>query len=102
MTSDIENDGRFPDDSPVWVWYPPDGHATIATGPPRDQWAWLPGSILSQCGPDEWHIVVEVRQFATLADGTAPPSGTPEADLYYPACFRDASEIQPRAPGDAR
>ena len=78
------------------------GDATIATGPPRDQWAWLPGSILSQCGPDEWHIVVEVREFATLADGTVPPAGTPEADLYYPACFRDASEIQPRALGDAR
>jgi hypothetical protein len=100
MTYAIENDGRFPDDSPVQVWYPPKGTVGTET-PQRDEWAWLPGSILGQCGPDEWHVVVEVRELVTLIDGTPVPDGTTDQDLYYPACYRDASEIRPRA-GEGR
>jgi hypothetical protein len=93
MTNETQNDGRFPDDSPVWVWYPPQAETNC---PPRDKWAWLPGSILSQCGPDEWHIVVEVRKVATLIDGSPAPRGTPDRKLYHPTCYRDASELRPR------
>lgn len=57
MTYAIDNDGRYPDDSPVWVWYPPSGPKGTYN-PGRDHWAWLPGSILGQCGPDEWHVVL--------------------------------------------
>jgi hypothetical protein len=94
MTYAIQNDGRFPDDSPVWVWYPPKRDMG-AENPERD-WAWLPGSILGQCGSDEWHVVVEARELVTLADGSRAPEGTPDRNLYYPTCYRDASEIRPR------
>jgi hypothetical protein len=40
---------------------------------PRDDWPWLPGTVLEQVGPDEWLI------------------GLDEIDA---ACFRDASEIR--------
>ncbi len=95
MTPDTANDGRFPDESPVWVWYPPK-ETTRGQDVPRDQWAWLPGSILSQCGPDEWHVIVEVRELATRADGSRPRKNTPSRNLFYPACYRDASEIRAR------
>jgi hypothetical protein len=84
-----QSEPQFADDSPVLVWYPPSG----ADHHDRDAWAWLPGSILRQCGPDEWHVVIEV-----LALAEPDPSGSnrhaPE-NLLYPACFRDASEIRP-------
>jgi hypothetical protein len=38
----------------------------------RSAWPWLPGTVLEQCGPDEWAVDVEI-------DVT---------------CFRDASEIR--------
>ena len=93
MTCDFDNDGRFPDDSPVWVWYPPDASTPC---PPRETWAWLPGSVLEQSTSSEWQIVVEVRELATLQDGSPAPAGTPDKDLYYPICFRDDSEIRAR------
>ena len=37
---------------------------------------------------------------AFLDDGTVPPPGTPDEDLCYPCCFRDASEL--RLPGTER
>jgi hypothetical protein len=95
MTPGTSNDGRFPDDSPVWVWYPPEGDKQSGS-PPREQWAWLPGSILSQCGPSEWLVVVEVRELATREDGSTPAKNTPSRKLYYPTCYRDQREIRPR------
>ena len=79
----LENDGRFPDDSPVLVWFPPKG-ATVAD---RDACAWFPGTVLSQCGPDEWHIVVDG------ADDLMTPSED-TGELLYPTCFRDSSELR--------
>jgi hypothetical protein len=52
----------------------------------------LPGSILNQCGPDEWHVVIEVLALAE-PDPSVPNGDAPE-NLLYPACFRDASEIR--------
>jgi hypothetical protein len=78
----------FPDDSPVLVWFPlPD-----ANSHDRSSWSWLPGSILSQCGPDEWHVVVEVPALAE-PDPSIPNGDAPE-NLVYPACFRDATELR--------
>jgi hypothetical protein len=60
-------------------------------------WPWLPGTILEQCGPDEWRVVVEVRELAVRKDSSKPTPRTPERNLYYPSCFRDASEIKLRS-----
>ncbi|HVB46440.1 MAG TPA: hypothetical protein VNF47_27535 [Streptosporangiaceae bacterium] len=91
---DQANDGRFPDDSPVEIRYPRSEDEERGS---RLSWPWLPGSILKQCGPDEWHVCVEVRELAVLADGRTAPRGTAAGNLYYPCCYRDASEIRPRA-----
>jgi hypothetical protein len=84
----IENDGQFPEDTPVLVWYPPPS----ADNSDRGTWAWLPGSILSQCCADEWYVVVEAPAL-TEPDPSAPDGVAPE-NLLYPACFRDSSEIR--------
>jgi hypothetical protein len=91
---EFDNDGRFPDDSAVEVRYPLDQEQERGD---RSRWPWLPGSIISQGGPDEWYVCVEARALATLEDGQAAPPGTAEELLYYPCCFRDASEIRPCA-----
>jgi hypothetical protein len=84
----------FADDTPVMVRYP------CADQGPRDEWPWMPATIVDRCGPDEWRVVVEVRHLATLEDGSPAPDGTPDYDLWFPVCFRDASEIT--LPGGAR
>jgi hypothetical protein len=45
---DEDNDGRFPDDSPVEVRYPRSKQEEQGG---RERWAWLPGTIVEQCGP---------------------------------------------------
>ncbi len=83
-----DNDGRFPDDAPVLVRY------ALADPPPEDReaWEWLPGHVLGQCGPNEWHVVVDgVEELADGQDGDGEP--------LYPACYRDASEIRLRGEG---
>lgn len=57
----MDNDGRFPDDSPVGVRSPRTEREETGD---RSAWPWLPGSILEQCGPDEWYVCVEVRELA--------------------------------------
>jgi hypothetical protein len=63
----------------------------------RAGWPWLPGTIVEQVGPDEWQIVVEDMAVAVREDGSKPTSRTPQRNLYYPLCFRDASEIKLRS-----
>jgi hypothetical protein len=46
--------------------------------------AWLPGTIMFRCGPDEWCV-----------DPNPPYGDAPENELN-PACFRDASELRTR------
>jgi hypothetical protein len=52
---DEDNDGRFPDQSPVEVRYP---RAKQEEHGDRERWPWLPGTIVEQCGPDEWYVCV--------------------------------------------
>jgi hypothetical protein len=92
MYEDEDNDGKFPDESPVEVRYPRSKQEEQAD---RDTWPWLPGSIVEQCGPDEWYVCVEVRELAVLRDGRRAPRGTASRNLYYPCCFRDGAEIRP-------
>jgi hypothetical protein len=89
------NDGKLPDNSPVEVRFPRTKQQEQGD---RSAWPWLPGSILEQCGPDEWYVCVEVRELAMLRDGPAPRR-TASRNLYYPCCYRDSSEIRPRAAG---
>src|ERR1039457_4275017 len=96
---DEDNDGRFPDDSPVKVRYPRNKQEEQGD---RSAWPWLPGSILGQCGHDEWHVCVEARKLATLDDGSPAPAGTADGDLFCPCCFRDASEIRRATDGEER
>ena len=49
----------------------------------RETWPWLPGIITAVCGDDEWQVVV--------LDERLEQNGT------YPLCYRDASDLQPRA-----
>jgi len=92
-----DNDGRFPDDSRVEVRYPRTRQEEHGD---RAEWPWLPGSIVEQCGPDEWRVCVEDRGVAVLRDGRPPPRNTASPNPYYPMCFRGPSEIRrPRAGG---
>jgi hypothetical protein len=90
---DEDNDGKFPDESPVEVRYPRSKQEEQGD---RGTWPWLPGSIVEQCSPDEWYVCVEVRELAVLRDGRRAPRRTASRNLYYPCCFRDSSEIRPR------
>jgi hypothetical protein len=45
---DEENDGRFPDESPVEVRYPRSKEQERGD---REQWPWLPGTIVEGAGP---------------------------------------------------
>lgn len=63
----------------------------------RAKWPWLPGTIVQQCGLDEWQVCVEDMSVAVRQDGSKPTPRTPQRNLYYPLCFRDASEIKPRS-----
>ncbi len=98
---DEDNDGRFPDHSPVEVRYPRSKQEEQGD---RERWPWLPGTIVEQCGPDEWYVCVEVRELATLEDGRPAPDGTADDDRFFPCCFRGSTEVRPRtaaAPGTA-
>jgi hypothetical protein len=86
-----DNDGRFPDESRVEVRYPRTQQEEHGD---RAAWPWLPGSIIQQCGPDEWQVCVEDRGVAVLGDGRPAPRNTASRNLYYPLCFRDSSEIR--------
>ena len=74
-----DNDGRFPDDTWIEVRYPTsDQHD-------REAWPWLPGWVVSQCGPDEWEICVQAPELARQEEG----------ETFYPCCYRDSSELRP-------
>jgi hypothetical protein len=93
--NDNDNDGRFPDESRVEVRFPRTRQEEHGD---RGAWPWLPGSIIQQCGPDEWQVCVEDRDVAVLRDGRPAPRNTASRNLYYPLCFRDSSEIRRPAP----
>ena len=76
-----DNDGRFPDDSCVEVRYPRTRQEEYGD---RAAWPWLPGSIVEQCGPDEWRVCVEDRGVAVLRDGRPAPAGHGVPDPALP------------------
>jgi hypothetical protein len=60
---------EYPEDTAVEVRYPLTPEQE--TGP-RSEWPWLPGSVLRQCGPDEWQVCVEDMAVAVRKDGSKP------------------------------
>ena len=94
MRSSMSEDGPavgFAEDDAVLVKYP------LTPGQEkgdRAAWPWLPGTIVQQCGPEEWQVCVEDMSVAVRKDGSRPTPRTPRNRLYYPLCFRDASEIK--------
>ena len=91
---DHELPGQLVEDTPVMVRYPRTSEEERGD---RSEWPWLPGTILEQCGPDEWRVCVEVRELAVREDGSKPTPRTPQHKLYYPCCFRDSSEMKLRS-----
>jgi hypothetical protein len=73
----------FPDDSPVEVRYPLTSQQEHGD---RAAWPWLPGWVVSRCGPDEWQICVQAPELA-IEDQ--------DGEATYPLCFRDSSELRP-------
>lgn len=71
----------FPEESWVQVRYPLTSEQSHGD---RAAWPWLPGWVVTQCGPDEWQICVQTPELATQHDG----------ETWYPSCFRDSSEIR--------
>ena len=83
--------GQLVEDTPVLVKFP---RTKDEERGDRAAWPWLPGTIVEQCGQDEWQVCVEDLSVAVRADGGKPTPRTPQHNLYYPLCFRDASEIK--------
>lgn len=79
----------FPDESPVEVRYPRSKQEEKGG---RGRCPWLPGTVVEQCGPDEWYVCIEVRELAVLRDGRRAPRGTASRNLCYPCCYRDRPE----------
>jgi hypothetical protein len=96
MSSEDGPAAVFAEDVAVMVRYP---RTTEEERGDRARWPWLPGTVLQRVGPDEWQVCVEDLAVAVRADGSKPTARTPRRHLYYPMCFRDASEIKLR---DAR
>jgi hypothetical protein len=82
----------YPDDMLVEVKHPLNAEQLEGD---REGWPWLPGTVLEQCGPDEWRVCVEALELATMGDGQPAPEGTPEHKMWFPVVFRDSSEIRP-------
>ena len=93
MTGPEEGGNPFPDGTPVSTPFPLTPEQARGG---RSAWPWLPGTVIGQCGPDEWDVMVEVRELATLDDGTPAPPGAHWGDLCYPCAYRDSSEIRAR------
>ena len=90
---DEDNDGRFPDESPVEVRYPRSKREEQGD---RERWPWLPGTIVEQCGPDEWYVCVVARELAVLGRTEGPRRTARRAmTCSFRCCFRDSSEIWP-------
>jgi hypothetical protein len=72
---DEDNNGRFPDNSAVEVRYPRSKQQEQGGWP---AWPWLPGSILEQCGPDEWYVCVwRYASWPCCGTGGAHRAGRP-------------------------
>ena len=63
--TDFSAEKIITDETPVEVRYPRSKQEEQGD---REQWPWLPVTIIEQCGPDEWYVCVEVREAIVLKD----------------------------------
>jgi hypothetical protein len=70
MYEDENNDGKFPDESPVEVRYPRSKQEEQAD---RDTWPWLPGSIVETVRPGR---MVRLRRGPRAGRPARRPAGT--------------------------
>ena len=77
----------YPDGCDVLVKFPLTKQAEHGD---RSAWPWLPGWIVSRCGPDEWEVCVETPELAAEHEG----------ETVYPCCYRDSSELRIRRDPD--
>ena len=80
-SGDVVTGPVFPEDTWVEVRYPLTREKEHAD---RAKWPWLPGWVVSVCGPDEWEICVQAPELATSHDG----------EDWYPTCFRGLLQIR--------
>jgi len=83
ISRDIPSGGitSFPEDSWVEVRYPLTGEQEHGD---RAAWPWLPGWVVSRCGPDEWELCVQTPELVMEHEG----------ETVFPVCFRDSSELR--------
>ena len=82
--------GRYPARSPVLTRCPLTPEQQAGN---RSAWPWVPGTIIGQVATDEWDVVIEIPELATLEDDTPAPPGT-----AWTACTsRSASGTAPRS-----
>jgi hypothetical protein len=82
---------RYPEGTAVLVRYPAPAMTRLTL---HESWPWLPSVIEEECGPDEWLVCVTAQETRILLHGTPAPAGADDADVFYPCCFRDASELR--------
>ncbi len=68
-----DNDGSFPDDSPVEIRYPRSRQEEHGD---RSAWPWPPVSIVEQCGPDELYVCASPLSLPR-ATATSQPEVSP-------------------------
>ncbi len=91
MSSEDGPAAVFAEDVAVMVKYPRTKEEERGD---RSRWPWLPGTIVQQCGPDEWQVCVEDMAVAVRKDGSKPTPRTPKNKLFYPLAYRDSSELR--------
>ena len=82
---------QYPEGAAVEVRYP---RSKAEEQGDRAAWPWLPGTIEEVCGPDEWLVAVESHDVATAEDGSPAPTDDDDADVWFPMCFRDSTELR--------
>lgn len=92
------NDGRFPDDSPVWTPYPT---REMTADTPRENWPWMAAEVELQGDEREWVLTIKDPRVAELEDGSPALPGTPPENIWHPQAFRTADEIRPRPEAEA-
>ena len=93
------NYSKFPDNSPVEVRYPRTRQQEQGD---RSAWPWLPGSILSQYGPDEWYVCASRSvSWPCCATAGGHRAGPRRATCTTRAVTAIARRSGPRAAGSA-
>ena len=89
---DEDNDGGYPDESPVEVAIPAASRKSRATASSGRGYQ---GGLSNSAAPRNGTSASRSGSWPSCA-GRRAPRGTASRNLCYPCCFRDGSEIRPR------